>query len=177
MKKLLSAIFALALIGIVLNSCKKDDETILDNSITIEGTFTIGEKTFTNPTFNLGEPNLHIGYIRSGFNKSGNIIIAEPFDEFELGDGIMMNYTYYIYNDTVGESESDVNISVYLPVKSGGLFIHSGSLVTKITHVGDVGGYIEGHYEGLFYPNVKKEESYFVKGKFKVKRIEPIPMK
>ncbi len=181
MKKLLTSIFAIALIGLVFNSCKKDDETVLDNSITIEGTFTIGDKTFTNPTFDLGKADEHEGYVRPNYQdlKSvvPNMIKIQPIEEgIDVENDFWLEYDYYVYSDSPGtDIESEAYLSIYQPiaVKSSGdgLWLYCGNLKTTITKVGEVGDYIEGTLEGTFSLSKKAETTYPVKGKFKVKRI------
>lgn len=171
MKKLLTLIAIFAIVGATLVSCEKEDEESLSNYIKITGEFTVGEKTYTNPTFDLGEPDLHIAYLSPMFQKT-NMIKVEPFEAFDLGNNIILDYDYYIYGEAVGEFESNANIAIYIPEKvSYGFWIYCSDLTTKITKVGEVGGYIEGEYEGTFYPDKKSVEGYPVKGKFKVKRI------
>lgn len=172
MKKLLTLIAMFTLVGATFVSCEKDDEESLSNYIKITGEFTVGDKTYTNPTFDLGEPDLHTAYLSPMFEKT-NMIKVEPIEEFDLGNNIMLDYDYYIYGETLGEQESSAYISIYLPrEKADGFWIYSNDIFTKITKVDEVGGYIEGEYEGTFYPETKDVEGYPVKGKFKVKRIE-----
>jgi len=181
MKKLFSVMLALAIFSAIFISCSKDDENASpSNSITITGEFIIGEKTYTNPTFDLGEPELHEGYVRPNYQNLKvpvpNMIEIEPFDQFDLGNNTVLDYGYSIYSDAPGtDLPSSAHIEVYLNVaKESGIWLYCDNLLTTVTKVGDVGGYIEGTYEGTFYPSVKSEVSYPVKGKFKVKRIEYI---
>lgn len=174
MKKLISFIAVLAVVSALFVSCEKDEET-LSNSVKIEGTFTIGEKTYTNPTFNLGEPEAHIGYlVNYGIAKEYNGIYIEHAEDVDLGDNVELEYYFQIYSAQVGESTMSSEFEIYLnlPVKESGLYIYSNNASVNVTKIGDVGGYIEGTYEGDFYYDDKKAEApFFLKGKFKVKRI------
>jgi len=173
MKKLVSAIAVLAVVSALFISCEKDEES-LSNSVTIEGTFTIGEKTYTNPTFNLGEPEAHVGYlVNYGIAKEYNGIYIGHEENVDLGDNVELEYYFQIYSAQVGESTmySEFEIYLNLPVKESGLYIYSGNASVNVTKIDEVGGYIEGTYEGDFYYDKKGSEApFYLKGKFKVKR-------
>jgi len=171
MKKtfVLIAVFALAVSVFV--SCEKSDESS-SNSITITGTFTVGDKTYENPTFDLGDPTAHIGYIQIQVPLKSNRIYVGPKEPFDVGNGIFLNYEYYINGDAPGTYESDAYVSVYIPNGKSGIWLYSSDLTSTVTKVEAVGGYIEGYYEGTFYPDKKTVEGYTVAGKFKVKRVE-----
>ncbi|HSA04809.1 MAG TPA: hypothetical protein P5145_04365, partial [Tenuifilaceae bacterium] len=161
-----------AIVGATFLSCQKDDEESLSNYIKITGEFSVGDKIYTNPTFDLGEPDLHKGYLSPMVSKTGNMIKVMLVDNFELGNDIVLYYEYYIYGETVGEFESSAYVGIYLTTKGEyGTHLYCDDLTTKITKVGAVGGYIEGEYEGTFYQDKKAVEGYPIKGKFKVKRI------
>lgn len=176
MKKLLTSIFVLAFIGILLNSCKKDDENVAENTVTIQGEFTIGTKTFTNPTFDLGSPANLTAYLANYSKSSTYNTIVISNDNIDLGNNILMDYDIDIYSVTTGRDFSMYTyIAIYdnIPAKSG-LYIYSYDAKATITKVGDVGGYIEGTFEGDFYLDKKLPDPapYHVKGKFKVKRVQ-----
>lgn len=175
MRKLFTLVFAITIVGLIFNSCKKDDETVLDNSITIEGTFTVGDKTYTNPTFDLGASTDHKGFRYPMYVKSIEptyMIKIEPLEDvFDLGEGMLLEYDYYIYSDAVGvKTNSEVEFGVFDPLKQVGFWLYSNNVTTTVTTVDAVGGYIEGTFEGTFYVERKVETTYPVKGKFKVKR-------
>lgn len=173
----------LTMISAIFISCSKDDEnTSPSNSITIQGEFTIGTKTFTNPTFDLGSPADLTAYL--GYNTKTteyNTIYIEN-EDIDLGNNIFMDYDIDIYSATTGSDFSMyVYVAIYenIPAKSG-LYIYSYDAKATVTKVGDVGGYIEGTFEGDFYYDKKIIEvaPFHLKGTFKVKRInEPVPMK
>lgn len=177
MKKLLSALLVLTMISTIFISCSKDDEnTSPSNSISITGTFTVGDKTYTNPTFDLGDPSEHEGYIMPNYQKipAPNQIKIQAAEDFDLGNNILLDYYCYINTNTPGEASASAYIEVYMNVAKEGLWIYCDNVTATVTKVGDVGGYIEGTYVGTFYPDKKIEVSYPVKGTFKVKRIEYI---
>lgn len=169
---------ALTIFSAIFISCSKDDENASpSNSITIQGEFTVGDKTFTNPTFDLGTPDDLTAYLANyGKSETYNTIVIDN-EDVDLGDNFAMNYDIDIYSDTVG---SDFSMSAYIAIyenimaKQGGLYIYSSGAKAKITKVGEVGGYIEGTFEGDFYYDKKAPEPapFYVKGKFKVKRVE-----
>ena len=68
MKKLHSLVVMFALVGTTFVSCEKDDEAAA-NSMTIIGTFQVGENQYTNPTFNLGNPDDHEGVSRKFYRQ------------------------------------------------------------------------------------------------------------
>ncbi len=177
MKKLVTTIFAIALIGLVFNSCKKDDETVLDNSITIEGTFTIGDKTFTNPTFDFGTPEQNQGYLVNYIQKSepeGYVKISSGEEDIDLGDGIYLDYDLKAYIIAAGETSDTWIEFTFYNEQDDYLSFYSTTFTTKITKIDEVGGYIEGTYEGVVSNSLVAkgvEADYPVKGKFKVKRI------
>lgn len=183
MKKLLTLIAAFALVGVTFVSCEKDDEESASNSITITGNVVIGEKEFTNPTFNLGNPDEHQGYTVTFVKKNvANGIIIEPVELISIGNNLLLGYQMEIYSAEVGQTTMYCNVSIYdgTPLNKTYGFAASASQVTvNITKVGAVGEYIEGTYEGEFGEPTKTEiPTYQIKGKFKVKRIaQPVPVK
>ncbi len=180
MNKVLTSAIALIFISAMFLCCKKDDNSTATNSITITGTFTIGDKTYTNPTFDIGDPNLHKGIIRPNYQvqkyPTSNMIYIEPVDIYDLGNNIALNYYYSIYSDAVGaDISSSAYIGVYLNSEKGeGVWLYCDNLLTTVTKVGEVDDYIEGTYEGLFTESPAKKDvvEYPVAGKFKVKRYE-----
>lgn len=176
MKKLLTLIAAFVLLSITLVSCQKDDESA-SNSVTISGSFDVGDKTFNNPTFDLGSPNDHIGYFSPMIGKSENMIVVEPADYIELGNNIVLDYELYIYRTTPGDATSYANLAVFLPTKNGGLWLYCNNVAATLTKVGEVGDYIEGKYEGTFSLDKKEDITHFVKGTFKVKHVNLVPTK
>ncbi len=172
MKKLITLFTVFVLVGITVVSCEKDDSESASNSIKITGTFTVGDKTYENPTFDLGDPTAHIGYIQIQEPLKSNRIYVGPKEPFDVGNGIFLNYESYINGDAPGTYESDAYVSVYIPNGKSGIWLYSSDLTSTITKVDEVGGYIEGYYEGTFYQESKLTGSYTVKGKFKVLRIE-----
>jgi hypothetical protein len=172
MKKLITLIAAFVLVGTSIVSCEKDDSESASNSITIKGTFTAGDKTYENPTFNLGDPSDHIGFIQTNIPVKANRIYVGPKEPFDVGDGNFLNYESYINGDAPGTYESDAYVSVYIPNGKSGIWLYSSNLTSTVTKVDEVGEYIEGYYEGTFYQETKSAGSYTVKGKFKVLRIE-----
>ena len=177
MKRLLTAIFAFALIGIVFTSCKKDDETVLDNSITIEGTFTVGDKTYTNPTFDLGLSDQYIGYTYSNTKLLFHNTIGVEIESFDLGNNALLDYSLTINTAVAGAEEISIQANLYIyldAAKTSNFQLYSDSAKAIVTKVDDVGGYIEGTFEGDFSEPGKKTTPYHVKGKFKVKHIENI---
>ena len=172
MNKLPVLIVLLVLAGATFVSCKKDDASA-SNSVTISGSFDVGEKTFNNPTFDLGSPNDHIGYFTPMIGKTENMIVVEPSSQLELGNNIVLDYELDIYRVTPGEVASYARLAVFLPEKNSGLWIYCNNVAVTLTKVGAVGDYIEGKYEGTFLLD-KKEEIHFVKGYFKVKHVEQV---
>lgn len=178
MKKLLTFITVITLLGVTFVSCEKDSEVSSENFIRITGEFTVGDSTFTSPIFNLGDPTLHVGYLSPMVSKEGNMIKIEPDSALVVDNDIMLDYDYYIYGSTTGEFASSAYIAIYVPVKTSGFWIYSDDFTTTVTKVGNIGEYIEGYYEGTFFLDKKAEVSYPVKGKFKVERIDvPQPVK
>ena len=172
MKRLLTAIFVLALIGASFYSCKKDETTHNpNNSITITGTFTIGDNTFTNPTFDLGEPTNHVGSYRIyTLPATVNGLEFYPKNDIDLGNNVTLSYENEIYSAATGTADMFAEFHFYL---NGTLFtLYSETATAKVTKIDAVGGYIEGTYEGTFYePTRKNQTSYSIKGSFKVEHI------
>ncbi len=178
MKKLLTFITVITLLGVTFVSCQKESVDSTENYIRIMGEFTVGDSTFTSPIFNLGSPALHVGYLSPMDSKEVNMIRIEPDSALVVDNDIVLDYNYYIYGSTEGEFESSANVAIYIPAKTSGFWIYSDDFTTTVTKVGNVGGYIEGNYEGTFFLDKKTEVSYPVKGKFKVERIDvPQPVK
>ncbi len=114
MKRLLTAIFTLALIGFIFSSCKKDETTPLSNSVTIQGEFTIGDKTFTNPTFDLGEPQKFVGYFRNFIkSKEFNGFNFFPTDNIDLGNNVSLSFDNEIYSVVVGPATMFIELHFY----------------------------------------------------------------
>ena len=171
MKKLFTTIIVLTLIGASFYSCKKDDASI-SNSLTITGTFTIGDKVYTNPTFNLGGPEQHMGYLNTANKASANSIHVEPWDIVELGNNVFLNYNFEIYTAVSGPEavEMFTNLNIYLGgAKSSSLFLYSNNATAIVSKVGAVDDYIEFTFEGDFYEVIKKTVLYHINGTFKVK--------
>ena len=177
MKRLFTAIVVLALVGATFNSCKKDDSTI-SNSVTITGTFTIGDKTYTNPTFNLGDPDLHQGYLTTYYKvPTYNGLRIEDVDGIDLGNNTLLSYNCDIYTVEPGVTTMYCYLEIYPSLaKTTGLYIYSSDAAVTVTKVDAVGGYIEGTYEGDFFLDKKETVPYHLSGKFKVKHTE-IPVK
>ena len=176
MKRLLTAIFVLALIGVSINSCKKDEVTASVNSVTITGTFTVGDKTYTNPTFDLGIPEQQFGYTYASLKPpvDNTIWIGTMDSDIDLGNNVFLNYYFDIYSATPGIAiEMYCYLTVYLDadVLNSHLYLWSNTALATVTKVDEVGGYIEGTYEGDFGLDKKGDAPYHLKGNFKVKRI------
>jgi hypothetical protein len=106
---------------------------------------------------------------------SFNAITIEPVQEFDLGDYNFLMYYMDINSAEVGPAQMSCNFRISSNLEKSGLYISSDAVDVNITHIGEVGGYIEGTYEGDFYEAVKKQTPpYHLKGQFKVKRNEPI---
>jgi len=172
MRKFLKALFALALVGLVFNSCKKDDETASENSITIEGTFSIGDKTFTNPTFDLGSPVNHYGHlVNLGKLNSSHAIQIRDEEPIDIDNNIELQYYLFFYGAQEGSFSGEGKIEIYIDATKQSYVILSANLINvKVIKVEEVGGYIQGTYEGTFY-NQNSEDSYPVKGVFKVMHV------
>ena len=166
MKRLLTAIFVLALIGVSINSCKKDEATASGNSVTITGTFTVGDKTFTDPTFDLGTPEQHYGYTYYNTKPpvATAIQIGSGENDIDLGENVFLYYYMDIYSAAPGTAiETYSYFEVYLdtPAKSTSLSIYSYDALATVTKVDEIGGYIEGTYEGDYYYDKKNETAPF----------------
>lgn len=175
MKKLVSFIAVLAVASTLFVSCQKDDESP-DNVVTIQGELTLGDKTYTNPTFNLGSPTNHVGYLTNYYPaKDYNGIYIESNDNIDLGNNVKMEYGLQIYTSQPGASTMYAWFEFYLdtPAKQSYYYIYSYEANVTITKVGDVGDYIEGTFEGDFWYGDKKggDAPFYLKGKFKVKRV------
>lgn len=172
MKKLLALIAAFLFVGITIVSCDKDESESASNSITITGNFEVGNKTYEDPTFILGNSDDNIGWFQPNIKKGDSIIVIGAVSEIDLGNNIALYYDYTIYGDTPGEFQSSAHIAIYLNESKTSLSIFCDNLTITLTKVGTVGGYIEGFYEGNFQPEVKKAETYAVKGNFRVRRVK-----
>lgn len=176
MKKLFTLIAVFALVGTSFISCEKDDESA-SNTITITGTFGVGDKTYTNPTFDLGSPEDHIAWIQATPMKNGsaNMIKVYLKDEIiNIGGEYNLYYRLRIYNDQPGEADGEINVEIFTYEEKSSVYFGSDEFSVNLTSIGEVGGYIEGTYEGVLYMMSKDVEGFPVKGKFKVKRV-PVP--
>ncbi|HSA05184.1 MAG TPA: hypothetical protein P5145_06310 [Tenuifilaceae bacterium] len=177
MKKLFTLITVLALVSATFVSCEKDDSEPASNSITITGTFNVGEKEFTNPTFNLGSAEDHEGFLTSYdvLKAANGIKIYAPMD-IDLGNNLNLYYEMEIYTAQTGTANMFCNVGIYeqgTVNKVGGFYLSCSQGSVTVSKIGEVGGYIEGTYEGDFYEGDKGEVApYHVKGKFKVKRVD-----
>jgi len=176
MKKLLTLIAMFALVGTTFVACEKDDESA-SNTITITGTVNVGQKELIDPSFNLGDPENHVGFLTTFDKAEANAMIIEPADFISLGDNLYLDYEMEIRSAEVGQTTMYCNVSIYEGIpydKSYNFYVYSSEVAVNITKVGDVGEYIEGTYEGEFGVPTKTEiPTYQIKGKFKVKRIVP----
>ncbi len=183
MKKLFTLIAMFALVGATFVSCEKDDEESITNSITIAGTVYVGAQELTSPTFNLGNSDIHEGFLATFYNKAEpNAIIIEPADLISLGNNLYLYYEMQIYSASVGQTTMYCTVSIYEGQpgrKVSDFYVSADDITVNLTKVGAVGDYIEGTYNGTFYIPVKSvPDSYQINGKFKVKRIaEPVPQK
>ncbi|HOZ15888.1 MAG TPA: hypothetical protein PLH91_10890 [Tenuifilaceae bacterium] len=183
MKKLFTLIAVFALASATFVSCEKDDEESITNSITIAGTVYVGAQQLTSPTFNLGNPENHEGFLATFYNKAEpNAIIIEPVDLISIGNNLYLYYEMQIYSASIGQTTMYCNVSIYEGQpgrKVSGFYVSADDITVNLTKVGAVGEYIEGTYNGTFYIPVKSvPDSYQINGKFKVKRIaEPVPQK
>jgi hypothetical protein len=163
------------LVSATFVSCEKDDETSVSNSITIAGTVDVGDQQLTDPTFNLGNPEDHEGYLTSYSKGAADLIIISPVELVSLGNNLYLYYEMHIYSTEVGETTMYCEVSIYdgLQGKKVSYFnVSADDIAVNISKVGDVGGYIEGTYEGVFSIPTKVDiPTYQINGKFKVKRI------
>lgn len=184
MKKIFALLFAFTLISAFLISCSKDENnpSTPSNYVTILGEFSIGDKTFTNHTFDLDTPTELEGYLTSNVAKLPvyNAIRIEN-EGIDIGNNMVFNFDLEINSASVGDNVSmyaDISIiqNNSIPAKqSTSLYIYSESATANITRIGDVGDYIEGTFEGDFNYSTKVVPPFHVKGKFKVKRVlEPL---
>lgn len=177
MKNLLTLIAVFALASSMLVSCEEDEDAVA-NSITIDGTIQVGVTQYNNPTFNLGSPDKHEGYLVSFIDKKiANGIIVKPITNISLGDYLYANYEMQIHTAQLGTTTMYCNISLFKGFIDkkvvADFYVVSQDADVTVTKVGAVGDYIEGTYEGDFYEPTKKEiPPFHIKGNFKVKRIE-----
>jgi len=177
MKKIITLFAMFALVGATFVSCEKDDEAVA-NSMTITGTFQIGENQYVNPTFNLGNPDEHEGYLVSFIGKKvDNGMIIEPIMDIDLGNNLYANYEMEIHTAQPGTTTMYCNVSIYQGLVDkktiADFYVVSQDADVTVSKVGAVGEYIEGTYEGDFYEPTKNEiPPFHIKGSFKVKRIE-----
>lgn len=174
MKKLILFLLALVTISVSFVSCEKEDEKLTGvNVVSFTGELIIGDKTYTNPTFDLGDPKEHIAYLRPQYNKNSmvNFIKMEPWDIIYLPENLVFNYNFNINTDKVGVAESDGYIRISIDDSDEEIWL-DGEFTTTITKMEEIDGYIEGTYTGTFYSYNKKEGNPItVEGAFKVKRI------
>lgn len=173
MKRRLTGIFAFALIGIIFNSCKKDNEnTNTYHSITLNGEFTVGDKSFVNPTFNLSLSKDFEGFLRSVDETPDYEAISITKSDIDLGDNIFLHYDIDIESANTG---NQINTYAYIFIKKlgeeSGLNFICYDAKSTVTKIGSVGGYIEGTYGGdILFQGIN--ETLPFSGKFRVKRIE-----
>lgn len=174
MKKAIKIFMLIALFSASIYSCKKDDTTDTpSNSITIEGSFTLGDQTFTNPTFDLGTPEENVGLMITPTKQIMEGIRISPLnDSIDLGNDVLAYYTFYFPTTELGHTALNGFFEVYTKDELNYFYIYAESAVANITKIDEVGGYIEGTYEGLFYLDKKSIDSWYLKGHFKVKRAE-----
>ncbi len=174
-KKLFLFNFLLCIV-LISNSCKKDDNSPdFTNSITITGTFTVGGKEYINPTFALGSASEHIGYYIYN-SKSATGIKLEPWDIVELGNNTVLNYNFDIYGTTPSSNPKELSgfLSIYQRGDDSDEFtLMNQNVSAVITKVEEVGGYIEGTYEGDFQ-DFSGNTTYHIIGVFKVKHYKDI---
>lgn len=176
MKKFILNLFTLSMILVSFISCEKENEMTGVNVISFTGEFVIGNKTYTNPTFDLGDPKEHIAYLLPQYsekNSSSYFIKMEPWNIIYLPNDIKFNYNFNIYTDKIGTAESDGYINIFSINNEDEEIWLNGSFTTTITKIEDIDGYIEGTYTGSFYPSNKKENPITIDGIFKVKRTRP----
>ncbi len=176
MKKIITLFSLIGLLCIGFVSCKKDSEEVATNYVKIEGTFTIGEKEYISPTFDLGNPEDHEAQLNTVISKNTyNGITIIPAQAFDLGNDNSLMYYMEINSAEVGPAQMYCNFRINSAInKSTSLFISNDEVNVNITKIGEVGGYIEGTYESDFYLSGEKQAPFHVKGKFKVKRYESI---
>lgn len=175
MKKLFTLIAVFVLVSATFVSCEKDDDESASNTITITGTFEVGDKTYTNPTFDLGSPENNNAWVRNDLS----VIRAFLKDEIMvIGGGYSLYYVLRIYDEQLGMGEGEIDFAISSADQSS-IYFTSNEFSVNVTSIGEVGGYIEGTYEGVLYPpTAKNADGFPVKGKFKVKRVpEPEPVK
>ena len=90
MKKLLTFITVITLLGVTFVSCQKESVDSTENYIRIMGEFTVGDSTFTSPIFNLGSPALHVGYLSPMDSKEVNMIRIEPDSALVVDNDIVL---------------------------------------------------------------------------------------
>lgn len=174
MKKLFTLIAVFTLVSATFISCEKDYDASATNSITITGTFQVGDKTYNSPTFDLGNPDNHNAWVRNPIKVDPSVIRAFFKDEImNIGDGYSLYYVLRIYDDQLGMGEGEIDFAISYMDQNSVYFV-SSEFSVNVTSIGEIGGYIEGTYEGVLYPTAKDAGGFPVKGKFKVKRV-PVP--
>lgn len=169
MKKLLTLISVFAFVSAIFVACEKDSEGSASNTITITGSFDVVDKTYTNPTFDLGGSDNYVGFAIVTKNAFLSDIRIECLEDINLGSGYMLNYYLNLYQVSKGESIGSLGIEV--SKEDGYVYLYNEQIPVNVTKMGEIGDYIEGNYEGTLYFGSK--ETLTVKGKFKVKHIEP----
>ena len=175
MKKLFTLIAVFALVSVSFISCEKDDEESASNTLTITGTFHVGDKTYTNPTFNLGNPDNHNAWVQNPLKADVTCIRAYLKNEImDIGGGYTLYYVLRIYDYQEGETGGELDFAISSTDQSS-VYFSSNEFSVNVTSIGEIGGYIEGTYEGVLYQTVAKSAGGLpVKGNFKVKRV-PVP--
>lgn len=163
---------ALAMLSFTFLSCEKNSSEPA-NYLKIEGSFTIGEKEFINPTFNLGEPEEHEGYFVYFPQKENNAIEIIPTQAFDVGDNLLLMYYMQLNTAQVGSAQMEGNIRIY-PEEGEPFIISCEGIDANITKIDEVEGYIEGSFQGDYYISLTKVLPYHVKGKFRVKIADQI---
>lgn len=170
MKKFFALIAVFALVVATFVSCEKDNEESLPNYITINGDIVVSETlTYSNPTFDLGSPDDHFGRYESSLSSDKSILIGFKNGNSDIGDGYLLEYYVRLFPDQKSASLGQISIEIYKEGESG-IGFGSQEINANIISIGEVGGYIEGTYQGIIYP--KKGDGYTVKGKFKVRHTD-----
>jgi hypothetical protein len=181
MNKFIKVVYLFTLTGLSLVSCSKDENEPAFNTLDIQGEFTVGTKTFTNPSFNLGSPDSLYAYVANYGKGSEYNTIVLANEDIDLGNNFTLDCEVEVYTNEPGTDLSmNARVSIYENSSKGSDFtVFSEGAKATVTKVGEVGGYIEGTFEGDFYYPVKgnNDGPLQIKGKFKVKRVDPEPTK
>ena len=172
--KQISYILLASLLAFGMASCENDESEDYDNSVTISGNVTIGGKTYSNPTFNMGTSMEVEGFTYLTENPTAQIYHTAVYPKTEMinaGGGLTIHY-YFVLEGNQPGTKGFTGMIMFHKNDEFVFGLESNDVQVTIEKIDPVGGFIEATYIGTFNDFGNNPQTFSLTGKIKAKRVE-----